>query len=77
MKDIELKNKAITWLAEKSIEYQTRPQKFTPSEVANAVGARFNRIGHAAQAIVAELEARNIEIKYVNFGNNRYLDYIK
>ncbi len=74
MKDIELKNKAITWIAEKSMEYKTRPQKFTPSEVADAVGARFNRIGHAAQAIVAELESRNIKIKYVSFGNNRYFE---
>lgn len=31
MKDIELKNKAIIWLKEKSTEYKTRPQKFTPT----------------------------------------------
>ena len=75
MKDIEIKNKAINWLMEKSIKYKTRPQRFTPSEVADAIGARFNRIGHIAQGIEAEMRARNIKIKYVNFGNKRYFEF--
>jgi hypothetical protein len=72
MKDIVLKNKAITWLTEKSIEYKTRPQEFTPSEVADAVRGKFNRIGFIAHDIVLELNAKGIDVKYTNNGNKRY-----
>lgn len=72
MKDIELKNKAIAWLTEKSIEYKTRPQKFIPSEVADAVRGKFNRIGFVAHDIVLELNAKGIDIKYTDNRNKRH-----
>lgn len=72
MKDIELKNKAITWLMKKSNEYKTRPQKFTASEVADAVHGRFNRVGFVAKEIVIELNARDIKIQYKKIDNKSY-----
>lgn len=74
MKDIELKNKAIIWLKEKSIEYKTRPQKFTPTEIAHAIGGNFNRIGFVDRDIVLELNAQGIHTRYVNNGNKRYFE---
>ncbi|MFY9185588.1 MAG: hypothetical protein WBJ45_08600 [Limnohabitans sp.] len=74
MKDIELKNKVIIWLKEKSIEYKTRPQKFTPTEVAHAVGGNSNRIGFVDRDIELELNAQGIDIRYVNKGSKRYFE---
>ena len=76
MNDIELKNKATAWLMEKSIEYKTRPQKFTASEVADAVGGRFNRIGHVVDDILLELHARKISINYRKINNRIYFEII-
>ena len=56
MKDIELKNKAVVWLIKQSLKYKTRPQKFTPFEVADAVGGKFNRIGLIAKEVEIELK---------------------
>jgi hypothetical protein len=74
MKDIELKNKAIIWLKEKSIEFKTRPQKFTPTEVSHAIGGNSNRIGFVNRDIELELNAQGIDISYVNVGNKRYFE---
>jgi len=74
MKDIELKNKAIIWLKEKSTEYKTRPQKFTPTEVAHAIGGNSNRIGVVYRDIELELNAQGIDVRYVNNGNKRYFE---
>lgn len=74
MKDIELKNKAIIWLKEKSIEYKTRPQKFTPTEVAHATGGNSNRIGFVDRDIESELNSQGIDISYLNIGNKCYFE---
>jgi len=71
MKSTELKNKAIAWLEAQSKTFKTRPQSYTPKEVAEAVGGAYGAIGKIAGQIVSELVARGITIQYIRNGNSR------
>ena len=67
MNKVELKNKAIAWLAEKSKTVKTRPHAFTPKEVAEAVGGSYTILGgHLAIEVADELCQQGISIRYLN-----------
>jgi hypothetical protein len=73
MQDIVFKDKVIEFLHGKSLEYKTRPIKFTPSQITNAVGGGHPpRIGVIADDVVRELNARGIKIEYKRPGNKRF-----
>lgn len=71
MKNIELQNKAIIWLEIQSKTFRTRPQNYTPKEVAEGVGGTYGAVGKIADAVVKELTARGIAIEYLKIGNSR------
>lgn len=71
MKNSELKNKAIEWLETQSKTFKTRPQSYTPKEVAEAVGGAYGAIGKIADLIVPELVARGVSFQYMKIGNSR------
>ena len=77
MKDTELKNKAVDWLVKKNNEYQTRPCRFTPKEIADEInGATHTALGRVASEVEKELEARGIKACYQRLGNKRYFELL-
>lgn len=66
MNQVELKNKSLVWLTEKSKTIKTRPHSFTPKEVAQAVGGAYTLLGgRLAIEIVDELRQHGISIRYL------------
>lgn len=61
----EQKHKAVEWLWQQSHICKTRPYRFTPKQVADAIGGGYTAIGRIQGEIIAELEARGLEIKYL------------
>lgn len=71
MGEVELKNKSIFWLELQSRKFKTRPQSFTPKEVADAVGGAYTSLGKVADQIVNELLARGVKVSYLRAGSRR------
>jgi hypothetical protein len=74
MNHTELKNTAIQWLEQQSIVFKSRPQSFTPKEVAEAIGGAYTALGVVAESVAAELTFRGINIQYKRVGNKRYFE---
>lgn len=76
MKDSELTNKAVEHLAELATTHKSRPQRFTPKEICDAIGGVHTALGRVADQVVTELTAREVEIRYVRAGKNRYFELL-
>jgi len=74
MRNDELANKVIDFLAEKAIANVSRPRRFSPKEIADEVKGVHTAIGHVVNQIVAELLGRGIQIQYVRNGKQRYFE---
>lgn len=76
MKQPELKRKAADWLESESKKHKTRPQKFTPKEVADSVGGYAGTLGNVASEVVEELAARGIKARYVRQGTKCFFELL-
>lgn len=74
MNENELKRKAVEWLESESKKYKTRPQSFTPKEVADSVGGYAASLGKVASAVAEELNTRGISTRYLRPGNKRFFE---
>jgi len=64
MGDGELKNKLIELIESKAKRFKTRPQSFTPKELAHELNAAYGSIGKVADAVVRELNHRGFRVRY-------------
>ena len=76
MRNSELLNLAITRLLELNETYKIRPKKFTPKEIAEAVGGSYTALGHVALQVERELRARGVQIQYVRIGSRRFFELL-
>jgi hypothetical protein len=77
MNQVELKNKAITWLAAASKIVKARPHSFTPKEVATAVGGAYTALGGMlGEQVVEELRQQGVNIRYVNNTRPRKFEFL-
>lgn len=76
MKDSELANKAIEYLAEQDKTNRSRSRRFAPKEMTDAIGGVHTAVGRVADQVVTELIARGVNIRYVRSGNNRYFELL-
>lgn len=72
MSNVELKNMVIEWLQGIDKKFIVRPCRFTPKEVADAVGGVHTAVGKIAEDVVLELSARGVRICYLKLGNRRF-----
>jgi hypothetical protein len=70
----EQKHKAVEWLWQQSKNCKTRPYKFTPTQVADAINGNCTSIGRVQGEIVDELKARGLKIEYLTPGNKRFFE---
>ena len=76
MTNIELKNKAITWLEKQSRACKTRPYKFKPKEITDEIGGAHTSLGRIQNEVIVELRERGIKIQYSKIGNQRYFEFL-
>lgn len=76
MNQTELHNSAVTWLVRQSQNFKLRPHRFTPKEVAEAVGGAYTLLGRVADKVAAELTARAIPTRYMKVGLRRYFELL-
>lgn len=76
MTETELKNKVISWFEAQNIKFKNRPCRFTPKEVAEAVGGAYGSLGKVSESVVSELVGRSIKIRYLCIGNRRYFELL-
>lgn len=72
----EQKHKAVDWLWQQSEICQTRPYRFAPKQVADAIGGGYTTIGIIQGEIIEELKARGVKIQYLVLGNKRFFEFI-
>lgn len=71
MNHTELTNKAIQWLDAQHHIVQCRPHSYAPKEIADAIGGAYTALGGVADAVVTELRARGVDIRYERINNKR------
>jgi hypothetical protein len=72
----ELHNAAVAWLVQQSRTFKLRPNRFTPKEVAEAVGGGYTLLGRIAEKVAAEVTARGIPARYVKTGLKRHFELL-
>lgn len=72
----EQKHKAVEWLWKQSMDCKTRPYRFTPKQVADAIGGVHTTIGKIQGEIIAELKARGLKIQYLMPGKKRLFELL-
>ena len=74
MTESELHNKSVAWLELQNRQFKSRPQRFRPKEVAEAVGGAYGILGRIANKVVLELSAREVQIRYVRTPSSVYFE---
>ena len=72
MNNDELLRKSVDWLELESKKNKSRPQQFTPREVAEAVGGYTPAMGKVADQIVTELRMRGCKCSYLKKNDKRF-----
>lgn len=70
----EQKHKAVEWLYCQTRTCKTRPYRFTPKQVSDAIGGGYTVVGIIQEEIICELTARGINIRYLKIGGKRFFE---